>query len=682
MVESWLDHVEMPDVQVGWILANHSRDWARAVLARLDEPDDPARRMRAVEILGTTSRAIGTDPPQLGNGPEPAAKAVPEMVDLDEGLEALPPRTAADDPTDARRFQGLLSDQHDVDDPSVSSVVEFEYSARTTMRPLAVTGDAGPLRQSLPPEGLETVWMVMADVELRSRDRRVFTGPAGEGRWYAHFELSIPQVDDSDAVPVEVVHDGGIVDLDVVISSMVTGDPIRRLTMTLIGPAEDTPTSAVLTGSDAIIDVPGAARPRPFEFATAPATFTISVDDGRRATVIPGPNQGYSPDTVDWPSPNLLDGIQTLRSHAETVRGTFSADFDALDHDELHARLERDLVTGTYLYDTMDWAVDPGLAGPDAQARWDRLSCSEELLALAHEGYNLYELLFPAGTGARLLLDGAPAGTHIHLVWTVDQDEAATIPWGFLYTAPPPLDGPLDPTPFFGLRFRLAWTKWKTAGGDLRLGHSDDIERIHVLYSGDDVTGQQAAAQRAYYRGFPRHRLVPGHGTDDRAEIVDQLTQPAGNSAVMHLYCQCSFDAQRGNAASLVFGSTIDGDDYVLTGRFLGRDRLEARPLVFVNACESASGDAYHVNRLEQRFFNRGCRAFMGTETRVPVTLAACFATVFFTFLELTIDGKRLSAGEAAVQARRYLWNNYRNLGGLFYSYVNGYQLRIDPEQR
>jgi hypothetical protein len=34
-----------------------------------------------------------------------------------------------------------------------------------------------------------------------------------------------------------------------------------------------------------------------------------------------------------------------------------------------------------------------------------------------------------------------------------------------------------------------------------------------------------------------------------------------------------------------------------------------------------------------------------------------------------------MAAGEAAFQARMFLWRNYRNLGGLFYTYVNQYEL-------
>ena len=47
-------------------------------------------------------------------------------------------------------------------------------------------------------------------------------------------------------------------------------------------------------------------------------------------------------------------------------------------------------------------------------------------------------------------------------------------------------------------------------------------------------------------------------------------------------------------------------------------------------------------------------------------------------------DSRFHAAGEATTQARRFLWSNYRNVGGLLYSYVNQYKLYLadDSELR
>jgi hypothetical protein len=36
---------------------------------------------------------------------------------------------------------------------------------------------------------------------------------------------------------------------------------------------------------------------------------------------------------------------------------------------------------------------------------------------------------------------------------------------------------------------------------------------------------------------------------------------------------------------------------------------------------------------------------------------------------------KPMAAGEALTQARLFLWTRYRNIGGLFYTYVHQYEL-------
>ena len=83
------------------------------------------------------------------------------------------------------------------------------------------------------------------------------------------------------------------------------------------------------------------------------------------------------------------------------------------------------------------------------------------------------------------------------------------------------------------------------------------------------------------------------------------------------------------------------------------------------------------ANELEIDFFNRGCRAFIGTETKVPVVLASRFATVFFRLLFSTSGTEAIVAGEALYLARMLLWRGFHNIGGLFYSYINDYDLRV-----
>jgi hypothetical protein len=46
------------------------------------------------------------------------------------------------------------------------------------------------------------------------------------------------------------------------------------------------------------------------------------------------------------------------------------------------------------------------------------------------------------------------------------------------------------------------------------------------------------------------------------------------------------------------------------------------------------------------------------------------------------VDAHPIAAGEAVCQARLFLWTQYRNMGGLFYTYVNQYELfMVQPEE-
>ena len=83
------------------------------------------------------------------------------------------------------------------------------------------------------------------------------------------------------------------------------------------------------------------------------------------------------------------------------------------------------------------------------------------------------------------------------------------------------------------------------------------------------------------------------------------------------------------------------------------------------------------TSELEQSFFERGVRAFIGTETKVPSRLASKFAWLFFQFFYRQVDPFPIAAGEALTQARMFLWTQYKNVGGLFYSMTNEYDLYL-----
>jgi hypothetical protein len=246
-----------------------------------------------------------------------------------------------------------------------------------------------------------------------------------------------------------------------------------------------------------------------------------------------------------------------------------------------------------------------------------------------------------------------------------------------MYAAdPPPSGGPIDPMSFLGLRCRIAYMS-HDAHAPRSLGTLDDSHRSHLLYWGDapnDITGKEAQWQRSRWSGWQNQVFVPQFGAQNaRAELLKALENPnPAPTSVLYFFCQCNVGA--GNNPTLRFGSTnapenlIGPTDFPMTA-------LPDRPLVFANACTTAGADPYMANDLEEAFFARGCRAYIGTETKVPIVLGSRFAEIFFRFFYRLLDGAPMAAGEAVAQARLFLWTRYRNIGGLFYTCVNQYDL-------
>ena len=160
-----------------------------------------------------------------------------------------------------------------------------------------------------------------------------------------------------------------------------------------------------------------------------------------------------------------------------------------------------------------------------------------------------------------------------------------------------------------------------------------------------------------------------------KRQVIVVIDTPApAPVSVVYLYCHCSVGT--GDRVTLRFGDSSKPQD-VITQNDLSSRELADGPLIFANACTTAAADPFKTGLLESHFFGRGVRAFVGTETKVPVQLASKFAWLYFQFFYRRFDPAPMAAGEAMVQARMFLWTQYRNVGGLFYSFVNQYDLYL-----
>lgn len=250
-----------------------------------------------------------------------------------------------------------------------------------------------------------------------------------------------------------------------------------------------------------------------------------------------------------------------------------------------------------------------------------------------------------------------------------------------MYVGEPPSKGkPVDVMDFLGLRLRIGYRAHKMALLSRALGPREATVRAHLIYWGGAVNDPiSAEAERHRSELADWHPLILPRNSENRKEelrefLYNPTPRPVG---LMYFYCQCATGS--GADPVLRFGST-NGSDDVLEMIDLGTRKLPDQPLIFANACGTASGDPYTPNQLEQLFFRRKCRAFIGTECRVPTAFAARFATAFFSFLYSEGLGP-IPAGEAIAQARRFFWDEYRNIGGLLYSYVNDYYVYVATDE-
>lgn len=319
---------------------------------------------------------------------------------------------------------------------------------------------------------------------------------------------------------------------------------------------------------------------------------------------------------------------------------------------------------------------------PSRRQRWQEVARSEELLQLARIGDVLFRELFPTKS-LRGYVGNLRSGARIDLMWLKGSTPTwiPHVPWSLLYTLPLPANGePLDVSGFLGMRLRLAYRSHPIPDRSKSLGTRDKATCACALYWGQgDDTADEVAQHHAVLNHFAGARIVPGGPDHPKTELLDYLRAPEPSPvALIYLYCHCRVGT--GAAPTLRFGTTNAAENTVAALE-MPREQLPDQPLVFVNACDTLGAHAFTANMLDQVFSYRECRAFIGTECKVPIRLASRFAFAFLHFLYRPDDrGRSTSAGEAFVQAGRFLWDEYRNIGGLFYSYVNQYELFLGSD--
>ena len=518
--------------------------------------------------------------------------------------------------------------------------------------------------------------------------------------WCGRFDLLIPETGDS-AVPQLMVKPlKADPRIDVVIA---TGREIYRQFKLLLKASDATkPTRmepAAIAAEQAFAPALETGLKTTHEWTTPNDVLSINVIDGPRASA-----QGYvlgndiSEPSEPWGTQALVDGpLKNVRVAAEALRVAFEDHFNDIDPADLADRLRRWKKEPEAGWGVPYWPDLSFFADEAHEKAWKRMAVSAPLRELAFHGRTLFDAFFPKTGRLRAVMQALPPGTRLNIAWvaSVGAGFISHVPWGLMFVDDVPPDGKaLDPMGFLGMRCRLAYTGYQVPSSPRALGAFKDTHRTHFLYWGSDeqdATGREARWQRDLWKDWGNQIFVPappaGDGPQEpaktaqaaRTELLRMLNKPEpAPTSLLYMFCQS--DTEANNVPILRFGDTNDAVNIVKQMDF-GTASFADRPLIFANACGTASADTYQANLLEKLFFDRDCRAYLGTEIKVPIALASRLAAIFFHFFYRKMDPDPMAAGEALVQTRLFLWTHYRNLGGLFYCYINQYDLYVADKQ-
>ena len=536
-----------------------------------------------------------------------------------------------------------------------------------------IHGETRVQDDGIPPEGLETQWtLTSSTVELEAGEGQdevvVQEGP--DGVMTARFDLLIPNHGESELRALRITPRAGqAAEIEAII--FARGDIYRQFAVRLsvLGASDAKRSTAARLERD-FVHAPAAhlgLTPRR-EWQRPPAHVQVVVM-AQSANVSGSTGAGEFNQTTPWFGweTQVKAPIENVRRAAERFRAQWGDYLNDVPADDLHRRFSSE---------REHRGSESGLASTEHARAWRAARRSPELRDLASEGYVLYERFFKTGSELRKIIDALPIGSRLDLTWLNDQaGYIAQIPWTLMYSR---AGGAVDPLAFLGLRFRLGYTTHPIAGASGALGDRSVVNCANFLYWGTgakDLTGLEAAWQRDELGSFDRQLFWPEPGArDPKAELLRALGRPAPPPVpVLYLYCESNFGEVRDEP---VLAFDAQGGIATRVRRTeLGTTPLSEHPLVFANACTTGADDPDMAGDLQERFFTRGARAFLGTETKVPIALASRFARIFFYYFYRESDPAAIAAGEAVWQTRRFLWRHYLNLGGLFYTYVNQYEL-------
>ena len=313
--------------------------------------------------------------------------------------------------------------------------------------------------------------------------------------------------------------------------------------------------------------------------------------------------------------------------------------------------------------------------------RVDDAVYEDALRLLARAGRRLYVSLFESPTAPLAAAERAAGfgralrdlSARRSLKIQVLSDEFF-IPWNLLF------DGDysavrVDPSSFWGFRHTIEEVPGNTrdngiealatvTGRPLRLGLNINVKAINKVLTD---------AQRSQFQRWKPGVDVLERFTED--EVLDALTQKKPQADFEYFYCHAGvegtseghFDQSYLGLTSASSGLTLESIKFETVGR-----SFKERPIVFLNACDSARMDGRFYDGFVPKFLAMDARAVIGTDCEVPSLFAAHFGA---SFIEAFLAGGNV--GDVLLKMRQEFLTKYQNPLGIIYRVFGNGDVRL-----
>jgi hypothetical protein len=486
--------------------------------------------------------------------------------------------------------------------------------------------------ESLFPQGVDetavTVQLDSADFDIPDRIRPLRVPRSGQSHNKARFEIS-PLHEGASSLTATLHKDGNF---------------LQRIAITFV------------VGGTLPVPIETAALGRPASAASVLRPRDVSLQMSLR-------DGGYECVAV---------GAVAARAHLPLQPAFLASAIEAARRELMKVVMYQD-ATGAYVFQT---GID--IAGPDRDFA---------LKTMARAGALLFQKVFfgPAAgddskrIGSFLRSLATDPGKRLQLQVVA---ETAPIPWALLYMGDASAGATLDWDLFLGMRHVIEEIPLQTnmAVVDGAIGSDPHLAVSVNVNSGIDAQlgGTFVADTNAYWAQAQTTRKRVGvTSRTTSTDVMHALADAATDDQILYFYCHAESaglgDPGGPDASALVL------TDARITLADLNLDAptttlLRGKPLVFINACESAELSPAFYDGFVPYFMAKGARGVVGTQCKTPALFAAEWAHRFF---ERFLDGADL--GETFLALRREFLDQHGNPLGLLYAVHCDGDTRIEP---